>query len=197
MVVAYWHVGRLIVEDEQKGKRKAEYGKAVLQDLSDRLNKEFKEGFSVQSLWNMRQFYNTFPILSTVWRESKESKTIDVLANEKKSLIRSTLLSESAETQILSTLWRELSWSQYKLLMRVENLGARAYYMKEAVEQNWGVRGLERQINSFYYERILSSKNKNAVKKEAAQKTKALAPHITDFIKDPYVLEFLHSKKPT
>src|ERR1017187_867710 len=97
MVVAYWHVGRLIVEDEQKGKRKAEYGKAVLQDLSDRLNKEFKEGFSVQSLWNMRQFYNTFPILSTVWRESKGSKTIDVLANEKKSLIRSTLLSESAE----------------------------------------------------------------------------------------------------
>jgi predicted nuclease of restriction endonuclease-like (RecB) superfamily len=194
MVVAYWHVGRLIVEDEQKGKRKAEYGKAVLQDLSDRLNKEFKEGFSVQSLWNMRQFYNTFPILSTVWRESKESKTIDVLANEKKSLIRSTLLSESAETQILSTLWRELSWSQYKLLMRVENLDARAYYMKEAVEQNWGVRGLERQINSFYYERILSSKNKNAVKKEAAQKTKALAPHITDFIKDPYVLEFLQIK---
>ncbi|CAN5376094.1 hypothetical protein BH09BAC5_BH09BAC5_22550 [soil metagenome] len=56
MVVVYWHVGRLIVEDEQQGKRKAEYGKAILQDLSNRLNKEFKSGYSVQSLWNMRQF---------------------------------------------------------------------------------------------------------------------------------------------
>ena len=60
--------------------------------------------------------------------------------------IRSTLWSESAEAQILSTLWRELSWSQYKLLMRVENPDARAYYIREAIEQNWGVRGLEQQI---------------------------------------------------
>ncbi|MEQ1732901.1 MAG: PDDEXK nuclease domain-containing protein [Bacteroidia bacterium] len=197
MVVAYWHVGKLIVEDEQKGKHKAEYGKAVLQELSTKLNKEFKGGYSVQSLWNMRQFYSTFPILSTLWRESFEAKTIDntgVTSVIKKTPIRSTVWSESPEAQILSTVWRELSWSQYKLLMRVENTDARTYYIKEAVEQNWGVRGLERQINSFYYERIISSKNKKAVKKEATQKTKELAPHITDFIKDPYVLEFLQIK---
>jgi len=147
----------------------------------------------VQSLWNMRQFYNTFPILSTVWRVSNNKEAVDnltVLTRGKNARIRKS----DSEAQILSTVWRELSWSQYKLLMRVENPDARAYYIKEAVEQNWGVRGLERQINSFYYERILSSKNKKAVQKEAKQKTKALAPHITDFIKEPYVLEFLQIK---
>lgn len=198
MVVAYWHVGRLIVEDEQHGSHKAEYGKAVLQGLSDRLNNEFKGGYSIQNLRSFRQFYLTYPeIRSTLWSESKEDKTIAVTGvsdRNKKLPIRSTPWSESAEAQILSTQWRELSWSQYKLLMRVENPDARAYYIKEAVEQNWGVRGLERQINSFYYERILSSKNKIAVKKEAANKTKPLAPQITDFIKDPYVLEFLQIK---
>ncbi len=198
MVVAYWHVGKLIVNEEQNGKRKAEYGKAVLQDLSNRLNKEFRCGYSVQSLRSFRQFYLTFPeIRSTLWSESKESKTIDntgVSGNSKKNKIRSTVWSESAEAIVLSKIWRELSWSQYKLLMRVENPDARAYYMREAVEQNWGVRGLERQINSFYYERILSSKNKKLVKKEALEKTKILLPKISDFIKDPYVLEFLQIK---
>ena len=195
MVVAYWHIGKLIVEDEQQGKLKAEYGKAVLQDLSDRLNKEFNGGYSTQSLWNMRQFYTVFPILSTLWRESREAETIDntdISDNNTKLSIRSTVWSESEEAQILSTLWRELSWSQYKLLMRVETPDARAYYMKEAVEQGWGVRGLERQISTFYYERILSSKNKKAVKKEAKQKL--TKPNIADHIKDPYILEFLELK---
>jgi predicted nuclease of restriction endonuclease-like (RecB) superfamily len=198
MVVAYWHIGRLIVEDEQQGKHKAEYGKAVLQELSDRLNKEFKTGYSIQNLRSFRQFYLVFPeIRSTLWSESKEDKIIgntDFSGNDKKISIRSTPWSESAEAQILSTEWSKLSWSQYKLLMRIENPDARAYYIKEAVEQNWGVRGLERQINSFYYERIISSKNKKPVKEEAIKKTKELAPHITDFIKDPYVLEFLQIK---
>ncbi len=201
MVVAYWHVGKLIVEEEQSGKHKAEYGKALLQGLSDRLNKEFKGGYSIQNLRSFRQFYLTFPeIRSTVWSEFKNVKGLankGAQDNDKKLLIRSTLWSESAEAQTLSTVWRELSWSHYKLLMRVENPDARTYYMKEAVAQSWGVRGLERQINSFYYERILSSKNKKPVKNEAAQKTKTLIPQITDFIKDPYVLEFLQIKPHT
>ncbi len=196
MVVAYWHIGKLIVEDEQQGNRKAEYGKAVLQDLSDRLNKEFNGGYSVQNLRSFRQFFLTFPeIRSTVWSESIEAETIDFTGAsgvDNKSSIRSTLWSESAESRILSTLWRELSWSQYKLLMRVENPDARAYYMKETVAQSWGVRGLERQINTFYYERILSSKNKKAVQKEATKNI--IKPNIADHIKDPYILEFLSIK---
>ncbi|MCX6181421.1 MAG: DUF1016 N-terminal domain-containing protein [Bacteroidetes bacterium] len=128
MVVAHWHVGRLIVQDEQQGKQKAEYGKAVLQDLSDKLNKEFKSGYSVQNLRSFRQFYLTFPeICSTLWSESVNAKSIQ----NKKSLIRSTPWSESSEAKILSVVWKELSWSQYKLLMRIKNVHARTYYIKE------------------------------------------------------------------
>jgi hypothetical protein len=83
MVQAYWQVGRLIVEDEQGGEKRAEYGKRVLPELAKRLSTEFGEGFSAQSLWNYRQFYLEFPILSTAWRE--------------------------------------LRWSHFKLLMRIKN----------------------------------------------------------------------------
>jgi predicted nuclease of restriction endonuclease-like (RecB) superfamily len=189
MVIAYWHIGRLIVENEQQGKHKAEYGKAVLQELSDRLNKEFKTGYSIQNLRSFRQFYLVFPeIRSTVWSESPEDKSLDtatIPAINKKIPIRSTVWSESAEARILSIMWSKLSWSQYKLLMRIESSDARAYYIKEAVEQNWGVRGLERQINSFYYERILSSKNKKAVKKE-----KSLLPILRISLKIHMYLSF-------
>lgn len=106
MVDAYWKVGRLIAEEEQKGKARAEYGELLIEKLSLKLTKDFGNGYSPQSLWNMRQFYMTFPILST--------------------------------------LWRELSWSHYKLLIRVENKNARVFYAKEAMESRWSVRALER-----------------------------------------------------
>ncbi|MBD0298420.1 MAG: hypothetical protein ICV84_25000 [Flavisolibacter sp.] len=86
----------------------------------------------------------------------------------------------------------ELSWTHYKLLLRVEDEAARNYYMEEAIAQNWSTRALERQINSFYYERIISSKNKKAVAAEAKENTESLAARPEDFIKDPYVLEFLN-----
>ena len=92
---------------------------------------------------------------------------------------------------ILSALRRELTWTHYKALIRVENEKARAYYLQEAAEQNWSVRALERQINSLYYERLLMSRDKAAVTEEMQQKTAPLAPTPQDFIKDPYVLEFL------
>jgi len=86
----------------------------------------------------------------------------------------------------------ELSWTHYRLLMKVENLKARDYYIKETVSQNWSIRALERQINSFYYERIVSSKNKTKVSEEAEKETNKLQLAPEDFIKDPYVLEFLN-----
>ena len=69
MVEAYWNIGKQIVEEEQNGKDRAEYGSYLIKELSSRLTSEFGKGFSAQSLWNMRQFYATFPILSTLWRE--------------------------------------------------------------------------------------------------------------------------------
>ena len=196
MVIAYWNIGKLIVENEQQGNVKAKYGEATLQYLSDKLTRDFGTGYSMQSLANMRQFYLTFPILSTLWRESgivEMSEKIRVSGATKKKQL--TLYSDhNDEIRILSTAWRELTWSHYKALMRVEKPEARMYYIRECVAQNWSVRALERQIGTFYYERILSSKKRSAVKKEGIENTKGLAPSVIDFIKDPYVLEFLEVK---
>lgn len=154
MVQTYWQIGRLIVEDEQGGERRAEYGKRVLPELAKRLSAEFGKGFSAQSLWNYRQFYLEFPILSTAWRE--------------------------------------LSWSHFKMLMRVKNTQARAWYSDEAATQNWSVRALDRQISTLYYERLLGSQKQDGVREEAGIKIAAEASSDPrDFIRDPYVLEFL------
>jgi len=87
-----------------------------------------------------------------------------------------------------------LSWSHYKLIMKVENQKAREYYIKESVQANWSVRALERQIGTHYYKRLLSSKDKSIVQNEAKEKTKDLQLKPKDVIKDPYVLEFLDLK---
>lgn len=154
MVQTYWHVGRLIVEEEQGGKTRAAYGRRTLPLLAERLTAEFGRGFSAQSLWNFRQFYVEFGILSTAWRE--------------------------------------LSWSHYKLLMRVQGDAARRWYADEAASQGWSVRALDRQISTLYYERLLSSQDKAGVQHEATQLIQRDAPpDPRDFIRDPYVLEFL------
>jgi predicted nuclease of restriction endonuclease-like (RecB) superfamily len=156
MVQTYWHIGRMIVEDEQGGQKRAAYGKQVLPELAKRLSEEFGSGFSVQSLWKYRQFYQCFPILSA--------------------------------------LRRELTWTHYKSLLRIESLAARDWYAKEAVEQGWSVRALDRQISTLYYESLLSTQDqaKAQLKDEAAHHiAKDAAPDPRDFIRDPYVLEFL------
>ncbi len=154
MVQAYWQIGRLIVEDEQGGEKRAEYGKAVLPKLAACLSAEFGKGFSAQSLWSYRRFYLEFPILSTAWRE--------------------------------------LHWSHFRMLMRVKSLPARAWYADETAAQGWSVRALDRQISTLYYERLLGSQKQDGVREEAARKLAAEAPPDPhDFIRDPYVLEFL------
>jgi predicted nuclease of restriction endonuclease-like (RecB) superfamily len=153
MVEAYWNVGRMIVEEEQQGKERAEYGAALLKNLSIRLTGEFGAGFDERELRRMRQFYLSSPIRGA--------------------------------------LRPELTWTHYRLLLRVEKPDARAWYLKEAADQNWSTRALERQINSLYYERLLLSRDHAPVIEEMQVKTAPLAPAPKDFIKDPYVLEFL------
>jgi len=157
MVHAYWNVGRTIVEEEQQGKKKADYGVKLIGELSVRLSKDFGKGFDERNLFYMRQFYLCFPKLNA---------------------LRS-----------------ELSWTHYRLLMRVENENARDFYIEECGKSNWSTRQLERQINSFYYERLLASKNKLPVKREADTRAKKLAVSPEEQIKDPYVLEFLGLKE--
>lgn len=152
MVITYWNIGKLIVEDESDGNVRAEYGKEILKKLSKRLSEEHGKGFDTRNLRKMRQFYLMFQKWDSV-----------------------------------ST---ELSWTHYRHLIKVENEKARLWYMTEAVKENWATRALERQINSFYYERLLSSQDKEPVIKEADEKAKELKAK--DVLKDPYVLEFLN-----
>ena len=156
MVEAYWNIGRAIVEQEQQGKERAEYGKYLIKDLSKRLTQDFGKGFDQSNLRNMRLFFKMFPIRDT--------------------------------------LRHDLSWSHYRLLSRVKDTKARGFYLNEAVTQNWGTRALERQIHSSYYQRLLASQEKDEVRQEANEKTKPLKARPQDFIKDPYVLEFLDLK---
>lgn len=175
MVEAYWNIGRMIVEEEQQGKERADYGKALIRNLSERLTLDFGKGFSVSNLWAFKQFYLSFPILRTLCGESSGA-------------------SAKASSEIRHTLCDELTWSHYRLLLRIEKPDARQWYMKEAAEQNWPVRALQRQINSLYYERMLMSRDKVPVMEEMREKTAPLAHAPEDFIKDPYVLEFLGLK---
>lgn len=153
MVQTYWQIGYLIVEHEQQGESRAEYGKALLKKLSESLTTEFGKGFDMTNLRFMRSVYLAFPIRDT--------------------------------------LCLELSWSHYRTLSRIENEQARLWYMKEAIEQSWSVRALSRQIGTLYYERLLSSKEKQPVLEEAEQKTKPLAISPKDYLRDPYIFDFL------
>lgn len=149
MVETYWSIGKNIIEEEQQWKERAEYGKYLVSELSKKLTDEFGKWFSEQGLRNMRQFFVTFPILST--------------------------------------LWRELTRSQYKILMRIENPDARNYYIKETIEWHRSVRELERQIHTFTFERILTNKE-NAIVKNTQTDNFELQPK--DILKDPYIFEF-------
>jgi predicted nuclease of restriction endonuclease-like (RecB) superfamily len=183
MVVAYWEIGKRIVEHEQGGNTKAAYGEGLLKDLSQKLTAEFGKGFTLANIKNFRQFYLVFP-------DENSGALRDKSENSQKSYAVRSQLNEVA-VQKGHALRSELSWTHYRLLMRVENETARNYYMNEAIAQNWSSRALERQINSLYYERILSSQKDKAVTSEAQKATKALTASPEDFIKDPYVLEFL------
>ena len=179
MVQAYWHIGRLIVEDEQGGAKRAAYGEAVLDNLSRRLMAEFGRGFDITNLRKMRQFYRMFEIRDAVGLESGQRK-------------RDAARLASGVEPIRHRACDELSWSHYRLLMQVENPAAREWYMNKAADQHWSTRQLERQIAVLYYERLLASRRKVPVRKEAREKLAAVTPE--QFIRDPYVLEFLDLK---
>ena len=151
MVVTYWEIGRRIVEEEQNGQGRAEYGKYLLKELAEILTAEFGSGFGETNLKYFRQFYKVFPIRHT--------------------------------------LRGELSWSHYRQLIRVEDQKARDFYLKEAAECAWSSRQLERQINSFYYQRLLASQHKDVIKQEADSNNVVITP--SEILKDPYILEFL------
>jgi len=144
MVFAYWQIGKRIVEEEQKGSERAQYGTYLLKELSKNLSDDLGKSFDTRELRRIRQFYLCFPIRDTVRPE--------------------------------------LSWSHYRLLIRVKEEPIRKFYIEESISQHWSSRKLDRNIASQYYQRILSTQE-NTVVTDTQSKL--------NFIKNPYVLEFL------
>lgn len=210
-VLAYWEIGREIVEFEQKGKPRAEYGEELIIRLSADLSAKFGRGFSERNLRNIRAFYLNFPIRQTVSAKSSgngKSRTLSYKSGNKKP---QTPSAESQKFQIASgksdavsrkslnrqTLPDEfepiLSWSHYCELLKVKEPLSRSFYEQESIQNNWSVRELKRQINSMLFERIALSKHTKAVLKMAEKGQIIEKPE--DAIKDPYILEFLNLKE--
>lgn len=192
MVIAYWEIGKRIVEEDQQGNDRANYGEHNLKELSKKLTIDFGSGFSVVSLTNFRKFYLMFSDVqkSSAVRTKLETATTSELPH-KPEQENSSALRTNFNTSLPHALRREVSWTHYRLLMRVEDEAARNYYMNEAAEQNWSTRVLERQINSLYFQRLLSSKNKQPLIAQTETENQQDQPTIFDFVKDPYILEFL------
>ena len=187
LVERNWRIGQRIVEQEQNGASRAEYGKHVIEVASAALTKEFGKGFSYTNIANYKRFYLTFSdlqILQTVSEEFKKQKH-QTLSDE------SSLLPQKGQTQPAQFELRLLPWSHYERLIRVEDKKAREWYAKEAFEQGWSYRTLNRNINTLYYERLLMSTKKQPVVDEMQDKTKAYQQDKLEYIKSPVVLEFL------
>ncbi len=206
MTATYWEVGRRIVEFEQKGKRRAEYGEALLKRLATDLTRRHGRGFGWRNLFQMRAFYLAYPAetLQTSSAMLAGSITASPLAPEVGGILQ-TPSAGSGEGKMLpassdeATLHRvaarfPLPWSAYVRLFSVKNNHARRFYETEALRDGWSVRQLDRQINSQFYERTALSRNKAAMLRKGARAEPGEVPAAEEEIKDPYVLEFLDLK---
>lgn len=208
-VVANWLIGREIVEEQQRGRKRAGYGKRLLVELSARLQADYGRGFSVQNLEHCRDFYLTYAaLLSPEIPHALRGESTPLLAiphalrgeSPPPLAIGYALRSESSPPLAISDALRRecwqpgqlhpnLSWTHYRTLLRVEKANARSFYEIEAVNNNWTARELERQINSLLYERLALSKDKAGLMRLAKKGQEIMQP--VDIFKDPVVIEFL------
>ncbi|GAB6139672.1 PDDEXK nuclease domain-containing protein [Methylosoma difficile] len=177
-VCANWLIGKQIVEAEQGGEQRAEYGKTLINSLSKQLTDEYGSGFSVSSLKYMRAFFLSYPALLT-----KSHALRDQLADQDQNAWQPGLLHSG------------LSWTHYRTLLKVERQEARDFYEIEAIRSGWSARQLERQITSLLFDRLLKSRDKDGVLALASQGLQAT--QAIEIIKDPYVLEFLNLPEAT
>lgn len=163
LVQTYWHIGRHIVEFEQGGKEKAEYGSALLERLSKDLTLEFGKGFGRSNLFYMCKLYRMFPNSGTTSHEFPE--------------------------QISGTLSHKLCWSHYYEILKADNELEISFYIRQCEKEDWSVRELKRQMKSMLFHRLALSKDKQGIL-ELAHKGIEIQK-AEDIIKDPYVFEFL------
>jgi predicted nuclease of restriction endonuclease-like (RecB) superfamily len=184
-VYTYYEIGRYIIEDEQGGKVRAEYGKGVLKRVSERLTERLGKGWSVDTLENARNFYNIYAKSEPVVRKS------DVPIEKSEPLVRNLGTTGNRNQWLLNQRFT-LPWSHYQILTHVKDSDARSFYEIEAFKQQWSKRQLQRQIGSGLYERLALSRDKDEVMRLATEGQLVEKP--SDIIKDPLVLEFIGLK---
>jgi len=196
MCATYFEVGRMIIEEEQSGKARAEYGRGLLAALSAFLNGRFKKGFSETNLRNARKFYQ-------VYAKSIQQTASAELKNVVQNQIQQTISDEFEKytlIQLKKTNSAEpypfrLGWSQYQILMRIKNEDERRFYELEAIKHQWSVDELKRQFHSSLYERLALSRNKDEVMRLAKEGQQMETAR--DILKNPLVLEFLDLTEDT
>ena len=196
LVYTYYEVGRMIVEEEQGGKKRAQYGKAQLQELSQKLTVQLGKGWGAENLRLMRKLYLVFSkeIQNTVLEIPSDSVNPVCPIGEAKTASQSKIVSGVYEIKKATYPFR-LSWSHYLVLMRIDNPDERRFYEIEAAENGWDLDELKRQFNSSLYERLALSRDKKGVLELSKKGQIVKKPE--DVVKDPYVLEFLGLEEKT
>lgn len=186
-VAQNWLIGRRIVEQEQQGKIRAEYGKHVVELASQVLTKEFGQGFSETQIRNFRKFYLTFS-------ELRIQQTVPAEFRSRLASIQQTMPAESSDNGIAMPV--QLSWSHYERLIRVADPDARFWYMHEAATQQWDYRTLKRNIDSQYYYRLVQTpkSQRQEVIDEMCRLTADYENEKSTFVKNPMLVEFLGLK---
>jgi len=197
MTAAYWLIGRRIVESEQAGNVRADYGVALIERLSGDLTAKFGRGFGAVNLSQMKKFYLLWPTNRIFQTPSEKSQALLEPKDHQEILQTSSKKSQASQSEVVLRSTAEcfpLPWSAYVRLLSVKNENARRFYETEALSGGWSVRQLDRQINSQFYERTALSRNKAAMltKGQKALPEDRVFPE--EEIKDPYVLEFLGLK---
>jgi predicted nuclease of restriction endonuclease-like (RecB) superfamily len=197
ITATYWEIGRRIVEFEQGGKARAEYGEELLKRLGGDLSARFGRGFSERNLLKMRTFYRDWEICQTPSGKLESRAICPALSTDSGAQsIPPTVSAESGGTFDVRHLIDifPLSWSHYVRLMSVEKPNARAFYESEAIRGGWSVRQLDRQIGTQFFERTSHSRQQAAMLARGQVPKPEDAVSVQDEIRDPYLLEFLDLK---
>lgn len=192
-----FEIGRRIVEQEQRGKDRAVYGKEVLKALSERLTGEFGRGFSASNLAYMRSFYLLYQDRAPIFQSliGKSAPTPKSQTASDQSRIAQTTSGQSATAHEIPPRPFTLNWTHYLFLLAVKNPDERSFYEIEATTQGWNVRELKRQFDSSLYERLALSRDKKGIRQLARKGQIVNQPK--DLLKEPLVLEFLGLSEQT
>lgn len=189
MTYTYFEIGRMIVEEEQNGKERAEYGKQILKGLSVQLTNEFGKGFSLSNLEQIRKFYLIYSNSETLSRILQIQNSQSVIVESESSIPQSLIVEFKKFDYHTLISFFKLTWTHYLFLMRIDNEKERSFYEIESEKHNWSVRELKRQYDSALYTRLALSRDKEGVLKLSEEGQIIEKPK--DIIKDPYILEFL------